>query len=725
MRNIFYYIICLFLLAVSTCFGQSGQISSTELLQQREKTINTLIAKMTLEEKVMQLMYNAPAIPRLQVPQYNWWNEALHGVGRSAPSTIFPQAIGLAATFDTNLVHKVADAISTEARALFNSSIAKDKRQQYSGITFWTPNINIFRDPRWGRGQETYGEDPFLTGSMGVAFVKGLQGDHPYFLKTAACAKHFAVHSGPEKTRHEFNAVVSLRDLRETYLPAFKSLVQNNVEAVMCAYNAVNGMPCCGNNFLLQEILKKEWGFKGHIVSDCWALVDFYKGHSVVKNSKEAAVLALRAGVNLNCGSTFPSLIDAVKEGMVSEKEVDAALFKLLETKHKLGMLFNQKSHPYASLSHAQVNYTEHSVLSRRAAQASIVMLKNTVLPLRNDLSRYFVTGPLAANIEMLIGNYHGVSKKFITVLEGITNAVAATSQVQYRTGVLLEKPNVNPIDWASNEAKEADAVICVLGINGLLEGEEGEAIASGTMGDRLQYDIPQHQIDYLKRIKNNFHKPVIVVIAGGSPMNLSVIHELADALLLCWYPGEQGGNAIADVIFGKSNPSGRLPVTFPMSLDQLPPFEDYSMQGRTYKFMKTEPMYPFGFGLSFSKFSYSDIRVSKNAFSNGDSVYVSCKLSNVGKVAGTETVQLYIQHLYDGAPNYILKGIQKQNLRPGESRIVYFKLPYIELSTFEEDGSQVIKPGQANLIIGGSLPIPRAEKLGSSQPQIISITKL
>jgi beta-glucosidase len=681
--------------------------------------IKDLLSRMTLEEKVFQMMNNAPAIPRLHIPEYNWWNEALHGVGRSGVATIFPQAIGMAATFDDSLIKRVASTISDEARAMYNVAIKKGIRLQYGGLSFWTPNINIFRDPRWGRGQETYGEDPFLTQHMGVAFVKGLQGDDPNHLKVAACAKHFAVHSGPERLRHQFNATASPKDLWETYLPSFHALVNSGVEAVMCAYNSTNGEPCCANTFLLQDVLRNQWGFKGHIVSDCGALDDFFQGHKVVQTNVQAASLALQRGVNLNCGNTYLGLIEAVKQGLVSEKQIDSSLAFLLRTRFKLGLFDPETANPYNRIPASVVNSEAHRQLARAVAEKSMVLLKNNgALPLRKDLKKYFVTGPNASNIDVLIGNYYGVNDKMVTILEGIAGHVEPGSQVHYRQGIVLDRNNVNPIDWTTGEARESDATIVVLGISGLLEGEEGESISSPSYGDRLDYNLPQNQLEFLRRLRKGNKKPIIAVITGGSPMNLSEVHELADAVLLAWYPGEEGGNAVADVLFGNISPSGRLPITFPKSYDQLPPYEDYSMKGRTYRYMSAEPMYPFGFGLSYTSFRFSDLRLSKNAVGKNEPVDVQATVTNAGKVRSDEVVQLYLTHEgVSDAPLFSLKGMKRITLEPGASAQVHFRLTPDQLSVIDEQGRTVQPSGRIRINLGGSLPSQRSRDLGADQP--------
>lgn len=689
--------------------------------------IEDLINRLTLEEKAGQMMHDSPSIERLGIPEYNWWNEALHGIGRAGVATIFPQAIGMGATFDEDLIFRVATTISDEARANYNTAVKNGYRRQYSGLTFWTPNINIFRDPRWGRGQETYGEDPFLTGKLGVAFVKGLQGDHPKYLKTAAAAKHYAVHSGPEKLRHEFNAVATQKDMWETYLPAFRDLVDANVESIMCAYNATNGEPCCAHEYLIKDVLRGKWNFKGHIVSDCWALVDFYEGHNVVETVEEAAALGIKSGVNLNCGSTYPALVEAVNQGLVTEEEIDVQLAELLRTRFKLGLFDPVENDPFAGLTSENINTEEHRQLALETAQKSIVMLKNDgVLPLRNDLAKYFITGPNATSVEVLFGNYHGVNPRLVTILEGIAGAIEPQSQLQYRQGTLLHQPNVNPQDWASGNATNSDATFAVLGISGVLEGEEGESIASPTFGDRLDYNLPQNQIDYLKKLREAAgDNPVIAIITGGSPMNLQEVHELADAVLLVWYPGQEGGTAVADVLFGNVSPSGRLPITFPMSLDDLPPYEDYSMKGRTYKYMDVEPMYPFGFGLSYSNFDYSGISLSEKRIRRGKSLTATVTVTNSGDVKADEVVQLYVTDIETSvaAPKYQLYGVKRIELEPGASEEIIFEITPEMMELVNNEGERILEKGDFKIHIGGSSPGKRSEDLGIDKLQEATFT--
>ncbi|SKA15503.1 glycoside hydrolase family 3 C-terminal domain-containing protein [Sediminibacterium ginsengisoli] len=712
----------LLLTALSLCILLHAQRSPAYLNPSLplETRVNDLISKLTLEEKIKQMNYSSPAVEQLHIPAYNWWNEALHGVGRSGVATVFPQAIGLAATFNDSLAKAVATAISDEARAMYNAAIRKDYRMQYGGLTFWTPNINIFRDPRWGRGQETYGEDPFLTSRIGVAFVKGLQGDDPRYLKVAACAKHYAVHSGPEKTRHEFNAQVSMKDLWETYLPAFKALVDVKVEAVMCAYNRTNDAVCCGNTYLLKNVLRDQWNFRGHVVSDCWALSDFYQGHKIVTGAVPAALLALNSGVNLECGSTFPALLEAVKQGLVTEKKIDSSLAILLRTRFRLGMFDPPQSNPYNKIPETVINSQANRDLARKTAQQSIVLLKNNgVLPLRNDLPKYFVTGPNATSIEALLGNYYGINNQFVTVLEGIAGQVKPGSQLLYRQGILLDRPNAIDADWTSGEAKNADATIVVMGINGQLEGEEGETIASPFNGDRLDYNIPEHQVNFLRKLKAGHNKPVIAVITGGSPMNLAEVHELADAVLLAWYPGEEGGNAVADLIFGKVSPSGKLPVTFPKSLDQLPAYEDYSMKGRTYRYMTAEPMYPFGYGLSYTTFNYSNLKLSSSVTDKTKTITATVTIQNTGSLAADEVAQLYLTTENAGAnmPLYSLKGFKRIRIRAGATAIISFTLTPEMLMQVNESGQRQLLPGKIKIQIGGALPGKRSETLGAPKP--------
>ena len=685
-----------------------------------EVRINDMISRMTLEEKVSQMSYDSPAIERLGIPAYNWWNECLHGVARAGRATVFPQAIGLAATFDEDLMLQISTAISDEARAMYNAAVAKDRRLQYGGLTFWTPNINIFRDPRWGRGQETYGEDPYLTSVMGTAFVKGLQGSHPKYLKAAACAKHYFVHSGPEKDRHSFNAIASQKDMYETYLPAFKALVDAGVEAIMCAYNRVNGEPCCGSGTLLKSILREQWGFKGHILSDCGALYDLHNGHKITATSVESAALAVNSGVNLNCGNTFPNLVEAVRQGLVTEQTIDESLAILLRTRFRLGLFDPPEMNPYNKISTDVIRCEKHRQLARQAAAKSVVLLKNdNALPLKKDMKYLFVTGPYASDSEVLLGNYHGVSDDMVTIIEGLTAKLEPGSFLQYRMGFLPDRANLNNIDRVPDAIRSADAAIVVMGVSPLIEGEEGAAIESTHEGDREDIGLPANQVDYLRRLRDKFNKPIIVILTGGCALAIPQVHELADAVLYAWYPGEQGGNGVADVIFGDASPSGRLPVTVPVSTGQLPPFEDYSMENRTYRYMVEEPLYPFGFGLSFTKFEYSSLRLGTTEVEPGKNVVVLATVTNVGDYEAEEVVQLYITDIEASVktPAYSLKGFQRVSLKPGRSRTVAFTITPEMMAIVNEKGESIIEPGQFLITIGGCSPNQRSIDLGAPVP--------
>lgn len=691
-----------------------------------DERIDALVEAMTLDEKVSQLIDESDAIPRLSIPEYNWWNECLHGLARNGRATVFPQAIALASTFDPELAHKVANAISDEARAKFNISIKNNNRAKYAGLTFWTPNINIFRDARWGRGQETYGEDPFLTSRIGVAFVKGLQGDNPKYLKAAACAKHYAVHSGPEALRHEFDAVVSKKDLYETYLPAFEALVKEaKVESVMGAYNRVLGEPACGSLFLLQDILRKDWGFKGHVVSDCGAISDFHLYHKVTKNAVESAALAINSGVDLNCGKVYKSLSDAVKQGLVKEETIDERLKALLRTKFKLGFFDPVEMNPYNKIGEEVICSKAHSNLALEVAQKSIVLLtnKNHVLPLSPSIKNLYVTGPQANNSEVLLGNYYGMSNRLVNILEGITTAVSSGTTINYKKGCLPYRTNINPIDWTTGEAKNADAIIAVLGISSTMEGEEGDAIGSETKGDRIKPYLPENQVEFLRKLRKGNKKPVIAVITGGSPMIMPEVAELADAIVWAWYPGQEGGTAVADIIFGKISPSGKLPLTFPKNIDQLPPYEDYGMTGRTYKYLKGEPLFPFGYGLSYSKFKYENIKVSSAKIKKNESLNVEIDITNVGGVKADEVIQVYLSQPGAGitAPIRKLVAFKRVNLNIGENQKSEFVLSAKEFEQVNEKGEKEIIKGTYTILIGGSSPALGLEKRGIAAPKTIN----
>ncbi|MCX7847739.1 MAG: glycoside hydrolase family 3 C-terminal domain-containing protein [bacterium] len=691
----------------------------------RQARVEDLLSRMTLDEKLSQLLHEAAAVPRLGIPAYDWWSEALHGVARNGVATVFPEPIGLAASFDPALLQRIGSAVGDEARAKHHAAAQAGRRGRYQGLTVWCPNINIFRDPRWGRGQETYGEDPVLTGTLGAAYVRGLQGDHPHYLKVAACAKHYAVHSGPEKLRHCFDARVSAQDLWETYLPAFRMLVAAGVEAVMGAYNRVNGEPCCGSKTLLQDILRTQWGFQGHVVSDCWAIRDFHEHHKVTQRAPESAALAINNGCDLNCGCTFERLADAIAEGLVTEATIDRALRRLLMTRFKLGMFDPPERVPYTHITLDVVNCPAHRALARQAAANSVVLLKNhnALLPLPKNIRSLALVGPHAANVDVLLGNYYGLSTRMVTLLEGILAKVDKACNVQYRPGCLSHAPNLNPLDWAVGEAALADVIIAVLGLSPLMEGEEGDAIASASMGDRERIELPPHQTEFLRKLKAT-GKPVVLILTGGAPLAIPEEHELADAIVMAWYPGEEGGNGVADVLFGDVNPSGRLPVTFPRATTQLPPFEDYAMNNRTYRFMREEPLYPFGFGLSYTTFSYVDPQLTPPRIARNGSTTATVWVKNTGPRAGEEIVQLYLSDCEATVrvPQYALKAFQRVALAPGETRPVQFEITPEMLALIDLDGTARVEPGLFRVIIGGACPHPRSQALGAAPPALATL---
>ncbi len=591
----------------------------------------------------------------------------------------------------------------------------KGNRQQYTGLTFWSPNINIFRDPRWGRGQETYGEDVYLTSKMGVAFVNGLQGNDPKYLKVSACAKHFAVHSGPEKTRHEYNALPNERDAREIYFPAFKALVDADVESIMCAYNRLYDSPCCGSNYLLNDILRKEWGFKGHIVSDCWALTDFVNGHKVVDNQTKAAEMAANAGVNLNCGVVYKFLKQAVDSGLLKEKKIDEILKPVLLTRFKLGMFDPDEYVPYSKIPVSVVNNEAHRKLAYRAAAKSMVLLENKkhVLPLeKNKLKKIMVVGPIAANVEALMGNYNGFSGNMVTFLEGIINKVDAGTVVEYSPGCMLSGENIFHGFW---NAGNADVVVAFMGINHLMEGEDGDAMLNKNGGDRLDMQLPDNQIEYLRQMRNSIGDiPLIVILTGGSAVNISEIQNLADAIIFAWYPGEQGGNACADILFGTVNPSGKLPLTFYRSVKDLPDFNDYSMEGRTYKYFRGNALYPFGYGLSYSKFTIQDLKFEKPNFKLDTECNSWCKLENKGNFDGEQVVQVYARKLDPQIkqPIRTLIGFKRVFVEKGKEKAVQIALDLKQLRYWDvENKNYALEEGQYMIEIGFSSEDIRVQK--------------
>lgn len=692
-----------------------------------ETRISLLIEAMTLEEKISQTVNKSAAIERLEVDEYNWWSEALHGVARSGRATVFPQAIGLGATFDPDLLEEIGDAISDEARAINNHLINQGRAQTlYQGLTFWSPNVNIFRDPRWGRGQETYGEDPYLSGTLGASFIRGMQGYDPNYLKVATCAKHFAVHSGPEALRHEFNAIASPKDLRETYLPAFKKCVDAGVEAIMCAYNRTNDEACCGSDLLLQDILLDEWNFQGHIVSDCGALRNFHGRHGLTSTSAESAALALKRGVNVNCGNTYAEgLKDAIEQGLVTEEELDNSLQRLFRTRFELGMFDEPNKNPYRAIGTDVINDKAKQNLALKAAHKSIVMLKNDdALPLDSNSKFIYMTGPLASNTLSLVGNYNGINSDMKTIVEGVAAKVSPSTRMQYRQGALLTTENLNDMDWFSGQAKDAEATIVVLGLTLLLEGEEGESIASPAKGDILDMKLPESQMALLRKINKRAKEggnKVITVICAGMPLDLTEVSKLSDAVLYAWYPGERGGEAVADIIFGNVSPSGKLPITFPKSASQLPDYEDYSMVGRTYKYMEESPLYPFGYGLGFAELEWENPSVATNTVVSNQELEISIDIKNTGSIDTDEVVQVYltIENEDERLPLASLVDFRRVTIDKGELRNVKLYVPYEEFSYYNSKGEKIQHHGKATVTIANAAPGERSAELGAKSYEI------
>ena len=682
-----------------------------------------LVNQMTIEERASQLRYDAPAIERLGIPAYNWWGEALHGVARAGTATSFPQAIGMAATFDTELVHKAGDVAATEGRAKYNALSAENDRDIYKGLTFWSPNVNIFRDPRWGRGQETYGEDPYLTSRLGVAYVEGLQGDGEDVMKSAACAKHFAVHSGPEAVRHEFNATATKKDMAETYLPAFKACVQEaGVEAVMGAYNRTNGEPCCGSRTLIKEMLRDQWGFKGHFVSDCWAIKDFHENHMVTHTPEESAALAIKNGCDINCGVTYLHLLKAYQEGLVTEEEITEAAVRAFTTRYLLG-LFDGSG--YDDIPYEKVECSEHLEVAQQMAREAVVLLKNDgVLPLKVSAGRTIgVIGPNANSREALVGNYHGTASRYVTILEGIQDKVGHNSRVLYSEGSHLFKDRVENLALANDRiaeavtvAKHSDVVVLCLGLNETLEGEQGDTGNSYAAGDKPDLGLPQCQIDLMEAVLAT-GKPVIVCLMTGSAMDLNLAQEKAAAVLQLWYPGAGGGKAVADILFGECSPSGKLPVTFYRSLAGLPDFEDYSMKGRTYRYMEEEALYPFGYGLTYGDVVVESASLSSKDEASGD-VTVHMSVKNRGNAATGDVVQIYVKDLESpfAVANHSLCAFERIFLEAGESRELTVRVPGSAFLVVNDEGEFVPGSGRCLLYAGTGQPDGRTAALSGKK---------
>lgn len=822
-----------------------------------EERISDLLSRLTVEEKINQLMNDSPAIERLGIPKYNWWNECLHGVARAGLATVFPQSIGLSSTWDKELIFRVTTAISDEARAKHHEFVRRGKRGIYQGLTFWSPNINLFRDPRWGRGMETFGEDPYLTGTMAVSFIKGLQGNHPKYFKVIATAKHYAVHSGPEPDRHTFDAVVDLPDLKGSYLPHFEMAVkEGKVYSVMCAYNRFQGLPCCGSPFLLNEILRKEWGFEGYGVSDCDAVDDIYATHKIVLTLASASAMALKAGTDLNCGKAYLALSEALERGLINESDIDTALKRLFTARFRLGMFDPEEMVPYTKIPYSVVDSPEHRALALESARKSIVLLQNrgNVLPLSKNLKSIAVIGPNANDVEVLLGNYNGTPADPITPLRGIKEKLGNEVEIIYEPGtdwaegipvltpipseflkpfsdsdenglhgeyfdnkgfegepvlkridpeinfnwwdkaplpeldddnfairwtgylippesgdyylggegfntfkiyldnqliasfneshetrkvykkvylesgkfyplkiefshrygdarmcLLWKKPAPDEMQKAIEAVKKADAVILFLGLSPRLEGEEMDVQVKGFKGgDRLTLDLPENQESLLEEVvRTAGRKTVVLVLLNGSPLSINRAVEIVPAIIEAWYPGQAGGQAIADVIFGDYNPAGRLPVTFYYSVNDLPDFSDYRMNGRTYRFFRKEPLFPFGYGLSYTQFRYSKLKVKKN-LKAGKELKVSVKVKNIGKLDGEEVVQIYLSRPDSKSPfNPIrwLVGYERIFLRKGETKKLNFRIKPEQTANFDSQGNKIIEPGTLIISVGGQQP--------------------
>lgn len=681
-----------------------------------------LVDQMTVEEMASQLRYDAPAIERLHIPAYNWWSEGLHGVARAGTATVFPQAIGLAATFDPVLIEKIGDTIATEARAKYNAASAHGDRDIYKGLTIWSPNVNIFRDPRWGRGHETYGEDPYLTSRLGESFVKGLQGDGSY-LKTAACAKHFAVHSGPEKERHHFDAKATRKDMWETYLPAFQACVEAGVESVMGAYNRTNGEPCCANTYLMEEVLRGKWHFEGHYVSDCWAIKDFHENHKVTRNAEESAYLALEKGCDLNCGCTYQEIMPAYKKGDLPLSLIRRAAIRLFTTRFLLGMFDKTE---YDEIPYETIACKEHLALAKKAAEESIVLLKNDgILPLKKKKGMTIgVIGPNADSREALIGNYHGTPPRYITVLEGIQDYLGEDGRVLYAQGCHLYKDReealAQPDDRISEAvscAEHADVVVLCLGLDETLEGEEGDTGNSYASGDKLDLLLPPPQQRLLEAVAKT-KKPFIVCLLAGSAMDLNFADQEAAAILQAFYPGAEGGREVARLLFGEYSPSGKLPVTIYRDLTEMPAFTDYTMRGRTYRYLTKKPLYPFGYGLTYSDCVIDEIQPEKEyTYEDAvkDGIEIKVHVENRGSYDTEEVLQGYVKVQ---SPNEVLHpklGVfARIHIKAGEGQWISLHISKTAFSTVTEDGERVYDGKKAQIFIGFGQPDERtAELLG------------
>lgn len=682
----------------------------------------TLVNQMDIQEMFSQLRHDSPSIPRLGIPAYNWWSEGLHGAARSGTATVFPQAIGLAAIFDPDFLYTVAQVISTEQRAKYNMYSSLGDRGIYKGLSVWSPNVNIFRDPRWGRGQETYGEDPYLTSRLAVAFIRGLQ-DKRHFLKTAACVKHLAAHSGPEPERHSFNAVVSKKDMAETYLPAFEAAVKEaEVDAVMGAYSAVNGEPCCGSKTLINDLLRKNWGFEGMYISDCWAIRDFHLGHKITTNQEESVALALNAGCDLNCGCEFQALETALQQGLISSERIREAAVRVFTTRYRLG-LFSEKT-PFDGLGVDDIDTEEHARLAYEASCRSLVLLKNEgLLPLESSkLSSLAIIGPNADSRPALWGNYHGTASRYVTLLEGIRKSVGLSVKIRYSEGSGLVKPNVERLGREGDRLSEAvafaqasEVTILCLGLDETVEGEMKDDGNGGWAGDKADLRLPLSQRKLLEAVAAT-GKPIILILLSGGALDPEIeTFENVRAVIQGWYPGQEGGLALAHLIFGLFSPSGRLPITLYRASAELPPFSDYSMEGRTYRYCKEEDvLYPFGFGLSYTSFSYTDAQAVAN---DGGTVELSCTVQNIGQRSGKEVVQVYCKTGDVDFPLHpVLCASKNIELEPGQNQKVHFSLPASLFCIVRKNGEKQEVKSPWILYVGGSQPDNLSHRLGAAK---------
>ena len=682
--------------------------------EEARKKAEDLVSQMTLEEKAGQLRYDALPVERLNVPAYNWWNEGLHGVARAGQATVFPQAIGMAASFDPDLVGKMAEVVAEEGRAKYNAFSSLEDRDIYKGLTFWSPNVNIFRDPRWGRGHETYGEDPYLSSRLGVAFVKGLQGDGET-MKAAACAKHFAVHSGPEATRHEANVSVNRKDMEETYLPAFEALVKEaDVEAVMGAYNRVNGEPCCGSR-VLQDILRGRWGFEGHFVSDCWAIRDFHESHMVTATAEESAAMAINLGCDLNCGNTYLHILKAYEKGLVTEETITESAVRLFTTRFMLGLFDGSE---YDRIPYDVVECKEHLALAEKAASESFVLLKNNgILPLSKEkINTIGIVGPNADSRKALVGNYHGTASNYVTLQEGLQRYLGDDVRILTSVGCDLFRDRTEPLACARDRMAEAkivaqnsDVVILCVGLDETLEGEEGDTGNSYASGDKEDLKLPLIQRELMEEI-SKIGKPVVLCLMAGSDIDMSYAAEHFDAVMMLWYPGSQGGAAAAKILFGESSPCGKLPITFYQSIEELPDFEDYSMKGRTYRYMEREAQYPFGYGLT-----YGNVRVTAASAEETDhGLVITAEAENFGTAAVKDVVQVYVKNLHSrfAVRNYSLAGFLKTELQPGEKKTVKIPVSEAAFLVVDEEGQRIKDGDEFELFVGCSQPDKRSCEL-------------